>query len=808
MTARKQTISRSWKVSSGIHRSSDELQIQHGGLKSFTAGHAVGLDAVLDSLLEHVVYHDLDMRVTWANRAACQSARMTLDELVGRHCFRVWGCRDDPCEECPVLRARETGEPHAVEKQTPDGRLWYLQGFPIIDAGGNVVGMLELSLDITDRKRRAEEQLRSEVRYRTLIETIPYGIQQLDTNGTITFANSACNDTFGYGRDTLAGKSILDLEASDTAQRPLKENLSRWVAEQPKPEPFIQKMQTRQGKVIDVRVGWNYNRESDGQLSGFTLVVNDVTEKRIAERALQSARDKLEQRVQERTATLLETNRQLQNEIEERKRTVKALREQKDFFNTLLETISNPVFYKDATGRYTGCNKAFEDFTGRSRSEIVGKTVYDMGPKEIANRYYEKDRELFRNPGKQRYEWKVKSTTGGIRDVIFDKATFQDVDGHVSGLVGVISDITERKQTEEALKASEEKFRRIYEDIILGLFQSSTDGRLLNVNPAFARMFGFESPDQLIDATGDSAAKLYADPRDRMKLVRRILTSDAPIAAEVNFRKRDQSTFVGNMHGWNVIDTKRDALYLEGFIEDITERKMAETSLQESHKRLQFLSARLLSAQENEQRRLSLEIHDVMGQDLALLKMQLITISGRLRKDQQKLKDDIHRTLLVIDGIIEKARNLSRDLNPAIIEDLKLSGALSWLIHDIEQHVAVRISLDMAPVDHLFSTENQVVIYRIVQEALKNIVKHSRAATASVTIDKHTDVVRLLIIDDGTGFDISAVWEKHVADRGLGLAAMDERSRMLNSTFDIRSAPGKGTRLTFRIPITTEKGDI
>lgn len=129
-----------------------------------------------------------------------------------------------------------------------------------------------------------------------------------------------------------------------------------------------------------------------------------------------------------------------------------ALKEQKDFFHALLETISNPIFYKDARGRYTGCNKAFENFIGKSRSEIIGRTVFDMGPEEIARVYFEKDRELFDNPGQQHYEGRVKTSYGVTRDVIFDKATLHDADGNVNGLVGVISDITDRKYSEKIVR--------------------------------------------------------------------------------------------------------------------------------------------------------------------------------------------------------------------------------------------------------------------------------------------------------------------------------------------------------------------
>ncbi len=142
-------------------------------------------------------------------------------------------------------------------------------------------------------------------------------------------------------------------------------------------------------------------------------------------------------------------------DITESKRTQQKVEEQLQFLQTLLDTIPSPVFYKNAEGRYTGCNKAFEDFVGIPAEEIVGKTVYDMGPKEIADEYYERDRELFEKPGKQLYEWKVKANDGELKDVIFNKATIMDTKGHVEGLIGVISDITEHRRAEEALRQRE-----------------------------------------------------------------------------------------------------------------------------------------------------------------------------------------------------------------------------------------------------------------------------------------------------------------------------------------------------------------
>jgi PAS domain S-box-containing protein len=152
-------------------------------------------------------------------------------------------------------------------------------------------------------------------------------------------------------------------------------------------------------------------------------------------------------------------------DITERKRAEAALKEQSDFLQTLIDTLPNPVFYKDREGRYTGCNKSFEDFTGRSRQELMGKTVYDLGPADVARTYEEKDNELFANPGKQVYEWLLKSRNGELRNVIFNKATIMGAANRVTGLVGIIADITERKQAEEKL----EKHRKHLEELVAEL---------------------------------------------------------------------------------------------------------------------------------------------------------------------------------------------------------------------------------------------------------------------------------------------------------------------------------------------------
>lgn len=155
-------------------------------------------------------------------------------------------------------------------------------------------------------------------------------------------------------------------------------------------------------------------------------------------------------------------NSQLQQEISERWRAAEAVRQQLNFQQTMMDTIPSPIFYKDRQGRYLGSNAAFESYIGRPRADILGRTVHDIAPRELADLYYEADQALFQAPGVQRYEAQVRYADGSYHDVFFTKGTFTDLEGNVAGLVGVMLDITERKRVEEEL----ERYHNHLEDLV------------------------------------------------------------------------------------------------------------------------------------------------------------------------------------------------------------------------------------------------------------------------------------------------------------------------------------------------------
>jgi signal transduction histidine kinase len=234
----------------------------------------------------------------------------------------------------------------------------------------------------------------------------------------------------------------------------------------------------------------------------------------------------------------------------------------------------------------------------------------------------------------------------------------------------------------------------------------------------------------------------------------------------------------------------------------INERKRSEKALRESEKQLRHLSTQLLTTQETERRRISRELHDELMQSLAALKLRLNFMAGQLKDDQAQAIVECLALSHHIDEMIENVRRLSRDLSPLLLEDLGLSAALQWLINNLAKNYNIKTSIDIPSIDHLFSQESRIMIYRIFQEALTNIGKHSQACNLTVSIQCQNGSATFSLEDDGKGFDLNQVVSKNNGERGLGLMTMDERVRLLGGAFDIRSQEGQGTRLSFTIPIS------
>ncbi|MFP4556538.1 MAG: PAS domain S-box protein [Bacteroidales bacterium] len=345
--------------------------------------------------------------------------------------------QEKPCEECPALKTLADGGVYETEiyRKTKQGKMYFrVVSTPIFNDKGEVIAAVEMLDNTTKRKLTEIALVESEEKHRTLFETMEQGVIYQDGEGRITSANQAAQRILGLSLEQMQGR-----ESSDPLWQVVKEDGGILQGEE---HPAMLALKTGV-PIIGVTMGVFHPKEDEYRW----ILVNAVPEfKNDDEKPF-------------RVYTTF-------TDITQRKKQEEEIKEQHDFMETLMQTIPNPVFYKDVSGRYIGCNKAFEDFVGSKKDDILGKTVYEMGTLPIAQKYHEMDKKLIRKKGSQHYEWTVKRKDGVVREVLFDKATLHDKKGDVAGIIGVITDITERKKAEEDIKRNARRLKslvRIFE---------------------------------------------------------------------------------------------------------------------------------------------------------------------------------------------------------------------------------------------------------------------------------------------------------------------------------------------------------
>lgn len=409
---------------------------------------------ITDNMLDLVSEVDAGGVIRYASPSHRRVLGYDPENLVGTSVYRLVHPEDLEALERAGDRAVRDHKPTVAESRVrrSDGHYIWLEmvGNPVFDDKGRFTAAVFGSRDITERKR-AEEALReSERRFRELADALPQPVFEADAKRRLTFANQSALETFGYSRDDLErGIDIADTIAPQDRRRGEK-NIRRVL----KGDVFADDeylMVRSDGGTFPALV---YSRPimRDGRAVGLRGIVVDITDRKKAEAALEA---------------------------------------QLRFLQDLLNAIPIPVFCKDARGRYLGTNRAFEAFLGLPRKSIVGKTVYDVAPRELADVYRRADDTLLKEGGTQVYEAQVRHADGTRHHVVFYKAPFFAPDGSVAGLVGTILDITDRKQMETALKESEQRYRCLFETALDAILVTDERGRIVDANPQASALTGY-----------------------------------------------------------------------------------------------------------------------------------------------------------------------------------------------------------------------------------------------------------------------------------------------------------------------------
>ncbi|MFH0783583.1 MAG: PAS domain S-box protein [Pseudomonadota bacterium] len=312
----------------------------------------------------------------------------------------------------------------------------------------------DILVEIAERKKSEEALRHSQEILQSVIDNIPQLIFWKDRNSVFLGCNKLLATAAGLDHpEQIVGKMDRELPwASEETDWFLL--CDRRVMENDRPELHIaETLVHADGKKTWIDTCKIPLHDEHGRVCGIIGTIEDITHRKEAEEELIQHRNHLKDLVKERTA-------ELEKAKEKAEKAVRISQRQQDFLHTLMETIPAPMFYKDNQGRYTGCNAAFASYLGKSKNAIIGKTVFEIAPQDIAVAYHQKDLELLQNPGTQQYTWQVIRADGELRDVVFDKATILDNDCGVVGLIGIITDITDlvraKKEAESASLAKSE----------------------------------------------------------------------------------------------------------------------------------------------------------------------------------------------------------------------------------------------------------------------------------------------------------------------------------------------------------------
>jgi PAS domain S-box-containing protein len=365
------------------------------------------------------------------------------------------------------------------------------------------------------------------------------------------------------------------------------------------------------------------------------------------------------------------------------------------------------------------------------------------------------------------------------------------------------AEIHARKRASEALVKSEAKYRGLVDTSLVGVFHSRIDGKFIFVNEALARMFDFESPRQMV---AEGALPRWKDPGQRdlflTTLQKQGYVSNFETETITRKGRYIHVLFSATLNGDNV----------SGMAMDITVRKRAEQKNMDYQQHLKALASQLALVEEKERRRLAADLHDNIGQSLALANIQLA--SARKLASESKLADkldDLSDTLL---ETIEDTKQLMFELSSPSMNEIGLSTAISeWLKVQIGNKHGLKTDFIDCFTDNrskIFDLNMRAMLFRNVRELLVNVVKHARASEVSVRIEDSHPIIKIIVKDDGIGFEPPAVIYAGNKIGGFGLFSIEELMAELGGNLKIVSKPGKGCTATLSAPLNVDdyrKGD-
>ncbi len=544
------------------------------------------------------------------------------------------------------------------------------------------------------------------------------------------------------------------------------------------------------------------------RLADLDSLVNRYGNQIPAERRLELEGTRLNQQPARLSDGVPEASRSSDKNTRLRRPDETSLRSEEMLKNILLASPVGISYFEDGKLKWTNFAMV-EMFGGGTEDDYRGKTAQEF---YVSHAEYNRVREIFFDS--------LKKGKLAQADASFRKLDGSSFYGHIrisaldlsqprKGTITTIFDMSARKKAEAALRESEEKYKGLYEEskraeeIYRSLLNSCADaiviydmqGKTKYVSDSFTQIFGW---------TGDEILGKpipYVPVSERDTTMDRIDSLLGGAVARSNFETKrytkDGHLLDTRISASRYHDHEGNPAGMLAILSDISERKRAEKALAESERQLRQLSAQLMTAQERERKRLARELHDGIGQSLTAIKFRLENCIELAHASGDATHLESVRVIVpAIQDAVEEVRRISMDLRPSTLDDLGILATITWFCREFQETFSgIKISKRISVQEDEIPGHLKIVLFRILQEALNNVAKHSRADSVRLYLRKKGSNLELLIKDNGVGIDRRAQLAAEINRKGFGLVSLRERTEHSGGAFSIEARRGAGTAI-------------
>lgn len=470
--------------------------------------------------------------------------------------------------------------------------------------------------------------------------------------------------------------------------------------------------------------------------------------------------------------------------------------ESEERFRKVIENIHLLGLMLDTEGNIIFANDYLLRLTGWEREEVIGKSwVSIFVPASLRSKIHRRYAEMKNTPGFTKpYEYEILTRNGEHLVISWSNMVHLDKNKKAVSITGIGENITKRKAAEEALDDSEKRFRIMVDAYPDAVITMNMDGTIKYASQRTADIFGYDDVTLLVGKKfKDLVAPEYHKRSDSK--MQRLLEEGTIRDIFYSMNRKGGSRFYGEVSSSLITDKKGRPEGIISIVKDITERKNAEKAIREYEQNLRSMASELNLAEEKERRRIAVDLHDDLGQTLAMARIKLSAVKSMNRDTE--INSHLVEMERYITQAIKSSRSLTYELSPPVLYEFGLAAAVNWKLEQMAAGNKIKTRLEVTHDLPDLEEDLLILLFRAVGELLNNTMKHAMADHVSVLLNMDGKCLNILVSDDGKGFNP----EKPKKTAGIGLFSLRERLEYFDGTLTIDSDLNRGTRVYITIPV-------